>query len=170
MEIETYLACINSTMTTTTTTTTTTIPRDCMFGMYAYGDSSNSYIVDNGWRLLSFDELNDLKLEFIDYYNNNNGIPSLLTWDAEVCCFIFDYGIALTIGNTSQPMCSANVVFYGCTPEFNYLKNATYGMARNVHSDFDCLLTLNRADVWNASEIDGCANSHYIPAIYVKNC
>ena len=174
MEIESYLACANS---STITTTTTNTPHECMFGIYDYTDSSNYYIVVNGWTLLTIDKLNDLQSQFIDYYNNNNGIPVLLSWHADDCCLTFgDYSFwgIRTIYESSNysdyKICPEEVDYdFGCNLTFDFYKNTSYVIDR-VHTN-TCFLSLNSSvDIFTAQNIALCTSERHNPGIYVKNC
>ena len=58
--------------------------------MYDHSDTSNAYLLGQGWSPLTFAELNGAyKYDFMDYFNNNNGLISLLTWSSSNCCFSF---------------------------------------------------------------------------------
>ena len=57
--------------------------RGCEYGMYNHADSTNSQLTGDGWNAVTFAELSgEYKDDFIEFYNTNGGITSLLTWSS----------------------------------------------------------------------------------------
>ena len=82
---------------------TENIPAVCEYGMYDHSDTSNAYLLSEGWVPLTFSELSGAyKDDFIEYYNANDGLYSLLTWSSTNCCFAYgeltDTRLTMTTG------------------------------------------------------------------------
>ena len=64
--------------------------KGCGYGMYDHSDTTNADLLAHGWSPLTFSQLNGVyKHDFMEYFNNNNGLTSLLTWRSNNCCFSF---------------------------------------------------------------------------------
>ena len=104
----------------------------CEYGMYDHSDTSNAYLLGQGWSLLTFTELSgSCKDDFIEYFNTNGGIYSLLTWSSSNCCFAYgeltDTRLRLTTGDTGScyvyPAIGSS---YQCNPSGGYPQGTLY--------------------------------------------
>ena len=117
--------------------------RGCEYGMYNHADSTNSQLTDDGWSAVTFDELSgEYKDDFIQFYNENGGITSLITWNSNNCCFAFpessDSRLTINVGDDDVNCYvypAIGTVVSQCSPSDGYTAGTKY-----------TLFSLNRCD------------------------
>ena len=63
---------------------------ECEYGMYDFSDVTNAMLLSQGWSPLTWSELSgSYRDDFISYFNANEGLYSLITWNSNSCCFSF---------------------------------------------------------------------------------
>ena len=108
--------------------------------MYDHSDTSNAYLLSQGWSLLTFAELSgNYKDDFIRYFNENSGIYSLLTWTSTNCCFAYgeltNTRLTMTTGSTGY--CHVFPAI-GTSSQCNPIGGYPQGTLYNFRSIGDC--------------------------------
>ena len=101
--------------------------------MYDHTDSTNAQLTNDGWAAVTFAELSgSFKLDFIEFYNANGGLPALLAWNSNNCCFSFpesnDVQLTISVGSTTTncyiyPSIGTSVQ---CNPFSGYVQGTVY--------------------------------------------
>ena len=104
----------------------------CEYGMYDHSDTTNSYLLGEGWVPMTSTELSGAyKDDFIEFFNTNDGLESLLTWESSNCCFQYSdlTDTRITLATNGQSDCHVypgTGTSFSCNPSGGYPQGTKY--------------------------------------------